>query len=61
MMSEYPVRGGWCEMARCQAHEFLRSEAYFQYVAATKDSCNTADGRFPTASWEVRHEMHGTL
>ena len=39
-------------MVRCKAHELLRSESYNQYVAATKDSCNAADGRFPTASGE---------
>jgi len=37
-------------MVRCKAHEILRSEAYVQYVAATKEPCNAADGRFPTAS-----------
>jgi len=37
-------------MARCKARVILRSEAYLQYVAATKDSCNAAEDRFPTAS-----------
>jgi len=49
-LSEYPLRGGWCEMVRCKAHAILRSEAYVQYVAATKGSCNAAEDRFPTAS-----------
>jgi len=38
-------------MFRCKAHEILRNEAYgVQYAAMTKDECNAADGRFPTAS-----------
>jgi len=44
-------------MLRCKAHEILRNEAYYEYAglaersqAMTKDECNAADGRFPTAS-----------
>jgi hypothetical protein len=39
-------------MSRCKTHEILRNEAYFyEYAAMTKDECNAADGRFPTASF----------
>jgi len=44
-----PLRGGWCEMVRCNGHDFLGCDAYVRYVAATKDSCNAAEDRFPTA------------
>jgi hypothetical protein len=33
-------------MPRCKAPEFLRSETYFLYAAATKDEGNAADERF---------------
>ena len=39
-------------MVSCKAREFQRSEAYFLYAAATRNSCNAADGRLPTASWQ---------
>jgi len=46
---EHPVRGGWRETVGCKAHGILRSETYSLSVAATKEPCNAADGRFPTA------------
>jgi len=33
-----------------KVYEIPRCERYARYVAATKDSCNEADGRFPKAS-----------
>jgi len=36
-------------MPRCKAPEILRSEAYFGYVATTKDEGNAADGCFSAA------------
>jgi hypothetical protein len=36
-------------MPRCKAPEILRSEAYFEYAATTKDEGNAANGRFSAA------------
>jgi hypothetical protein len=36
-------------MPRCKAPEILRSEAYLEYAATTKDEGNAADGRFSAA------------
>jgi len=33
-------------MARCKASEILRSEAYLEYAATTKDEENAADRHF---------------
>ena len=44
-------------MFRCKAHEIMRNEAYYEYAAMTKDECNTADGRFPTASQDNREQL----
>jgi hypothetical protein len=43
------IGAGCSKSARCKAGEILRREAYFQYVAATKDEPNAADGIFSTA------------
>ena len=36
-------------MPGCKAPEILRSEAYSEYTATTKDEGNAADGRFSAA------------
>jgi len=36
-------------MPRCKAPEILRSEAYLEYAATTRDEGNAADGRFSAA------------
>jgi len=36
-------------MPRCKAPEILRSEAYLEYAAMTKDEGNAADRRFSAA------------
>jgi len=38
-----------CEIPLAGAPEILRSEAYLEYAATTKDEGNAADGRFSAA------------
>jgi hypothetical protein len=43
----------WLRLTRngqMRGARILRSEAYLMYAAATKDSCNTADGRLSSAA-----------
>jgi len=38
-----------CEIPLAGAPEILRSEAYLEYAATTRDEGNAADGRFSAA------------
>jgi hypothetical protein len=49
MMLKKSLFAGCSKMPRCKAPETLRSEAYPEYAATTKDEGNAGDGRFSAA------------